>query len=293
MNKKNNANVLKILIIFLGICLTGLLVYTYAIYRGSKENSKVLQQEKDQLNNELTKLQHNYNTLLDEHTTLSANFKKEKKRISQLKNALQESETNVKALRKFKVQVELLQMEKKRLMLANNNLLTQNKQLQTTIDSTSSVLASNKKRNDSLSMENQALAEKIAKAAILKISEVQVEALTGKNRKKVKPTDRARETDQIRVSFTISKNELIPPGEQKFYFQVINPNHNIVGKKSTVSFEQKVLNYSETDRFSYTGEKQKLHIDIDCHRENLIAGRYLVNIFKGPKLIGSTSLELQ
>lgn len=293
MSKKNNANVLKTLILFLGILLVGLLVYTYTIYRGSQENLKALQQEKKQLNSTLNNLQQNYDQMLKEHSTLTANFQKEKKRIAQLKKNLQDAETSVKALRKFKVQVELLQMEKKRLMVVNDSLLAQNKQLQSTIDSTSSMLAHNKKRNDSLSLENQTLVQKIAKAAVLKIIAIKAQALKQRNNGTTKPTDRARKTDQIRVSFSLSKNELVPIGEKKLFLQVIDPKHNLAGEKHRMTFQQKILNYSAIYSFYYTGKNQKIQANIPCQAENLIAGKYLVNIFNGPKLLGSTSLKLR
>src|SRR5690606_11319059 len=104
-------------------------------------------------------------------------------------------------------------------------------------DSTIVVLDETVKRVDSISIQNEALAQVVAKGAALKLSGLKGDGVLVRNSGKIVETDRVRRADKIRTCFTINANEIAEKGDRILFIQVINPKNNVLGEKSIASFE--------------------------------------------------------
>lgn len=293
MSEKKNNKVLKILIAILCICLIGLGIFTLNFYQDNKENSSIVNLENEQLQKELQQLKDDYQALMNENSSLKDDLKAEQERISVLVDSLKKMDINATALRKYKVQVELLKLEKERLSSVVDSLSLENNTLRQEIDSTSTMLEQNKKMMDSVNVENKQLAEKVKKASILQISSITGQAVVLGNNKEAVEVTRAKRAEQLQVCFTINENPIIEPGERQLFVQVINPKNNLLGSKSTIQFNQKTLRYSSENTINYNNETLDICMLVKVSEKGLTEGRYVVNIFDGANLIGSTSFKLK
>lgn len=245
MTEKSNSKVLKILIGILGVCLIGLVFYTIGFYRENKQNSSNLQLEKAHLQQELTTLQGTYEEMRSENKSLNADLKKEQARVETLLDSLKDVKIDFKTLSKYRVQTDLLKMEKRRLNSVVDSLASQNEQLKSEVDSTTLALREHQKYTDSLNLKNQELADKVEKASRLQITDLETKGMILRNDGELAPSNRAGKIDQIETCFSILPNELVKKETKTFYLQIINPKNNVIGKVRTTKFGNQELRYSK------------------------------------------------
>lgn len=292
MTEKSNSKVLKVLIGILGVCLIGLVFYTVSFYRENKQNLSNLQLEKAHLQQELTTLQGTYQEMRSENKFLNADLKKEQARVETLLDSLKTVKIDFKTLSKYRVQTDLLKIERRRLNLVIDSLANQNEQLKSEVDSTNLVLKEHQKYTDSLNLKNQELADKVEKASKLKITDLEVKGMILRNNGTLVPSNRARKIDQIETCFSILSNELVKKGTKIFYLQIINPKNNVIGKTRTIKFGQQELRYSKTIQVDYEQEESDVCVLIDLAVRDALEGRYVVNLFDTEHLIASFTFEL-
>ncbi|MDR6299598.1 hypothetical protein [Mesonia maritima] len=293
MSEKKNNKVLKVLIAILCICLIGLGIFTLNFYKDNKENSSIVHRENEQLQKELQQLKDDYQNLMNENSSLKDDLKAEQERISVLVDSLKKMDISATTLRKYRVQVELLKLEKERLSDVVDSLSHENNTLRQEIDSTSTMLEQNKKMMDSVNVENKQLAEKVKKTSILQISSITGHAVVLRNNKEAVEVTRAKRAEQLQVCFTINENPIIEPGERQLFIQVINPKNNLLGLKKNIQFKEKTLRYSSLNTIDYQNEELDICMLVEVSEKGLTEGRYVVNVFDGATLIGSTSFKLK
>jgi len=54
-----------------------------------------------------------------------------------------------------------------------------------------------------------------------------------------------------------------------------------------------MLNYSESTNVYYENEELDVCVLVDAIEADLIEGRYVINVFDGPKQVASTTMELK
>ena len=83
------------------------------------------------------------------------------------------------------------------------------------------------------------------------------------------------------------------PAERLLYVQVINPDNNIIGDKSNITFGQDVLTYSASDTVFYENQALDVCTIVGGTSKELIKGMYTISIFDADRQIGSTTLMLK
>lgn len=100
---------------------------------------------------------------------------------------------------------------------------------------------------------------------------------------------KAKAIEQIRVCFTIDKNEAISEGEKEFFVQVINPKNDIVSVEGLVYEKNNaVLKYSKLAKFDYKQQITDVCCYVDLEKNKTYKGRYIVNLYSGTTKISST-----
>lgn len=102
-------------------------------------------------------------------------------------------------------------------------------------------------------------------------------------------TSKSKAIEQIRVCFTIDKNEAIANGEKELFIQVINPKNGIVSVEGL--FHEKndvVLKYSKLAKFDYKQQVTDVCSYVDLEKGKTFKGRYIVNLYSGTTKISST-----
>lgn len=137
-----------------------------------------------------------------------------------------------------------------------------------------------------LSHEKASLSEKVAIAAQLDATGIQMQLLNkrGKEAKKLK------NCTQMKVSFTIAKNVTASNGNRTVYVRIQNPGGNTLSGGGTFAYENKNLECSMKKIIEYTGEETPV-VTYWNVCQMLEAGDYRVSIFADGNIIGSRTFS--
>ena len=281
----------------LGIALVlfiGTAVYTGSLYSEKQETEQQLKTEKNDVLANLNAMKSKYDLALSENEVTNQNLVDARERIQGLIDSLQTAETNVKSLWRYKQKYLALQEEMDVLLTENDRLKVENMQLATTLDSTKVQLEERAMFNDSLMIQNTALAEVMENAAVLNTVNLKGYGVLVRNNGKLVPMERARRVDKIRVCYTVAKNKLVQSGDKELYVQVIDPKNNILGANQQVTFGEQTLNYSVISKFNYeNGNLDICEFVSNNTDDDFEDGHYQVNVFNGNELVSSSEFTLK
>ena len=281
----------------LGIALAlfiGTGIYTSSLYKDKKQNELELTQQKNDVLKDLNVMASKYDVALSENQVTNQNLVEARERIKGLIDSVQVAETNVKNLRRYYNKYNSLKREMDALLTENDRLKVENMQLATTLDSTNVRFEESRVFNDSLLIQNTALARVVENAAVLTTANLKGFGVIERNNGKLIPTERAGRSDKIRVCFTVAKNRLVQEGNKEFYIQVIDPSRKILGVNGQVTFEEQTLNYSIISKFNYeNGNLDICEFVTNNTGSDFEKGRYQVNVFSANELVSSSEFTLK
>ena len=217
---------------------------------------------------ELTAEQARTQQLLEELKRTKANDAAE---ITRLKKEL----ATVRAvLRSYVIQIDSLNR-------LNQNLMDEN-------DRVRSELAQSNQQNQALTSEKASLSQKVAIAAQLDATNIQLTPLkkNGKTAKKMK------DAKNLSVSFIVTKNVMASNGVRTFYVRVMTPEGDVLNGGGTFEYSGKQLAWSMKKDVEYTGEETTLNLYWTVN-EYLGGGQYNVSIFCDGQAIGSRNFTYE
>jgi len=141
---------------------------------------------------------------------------------------------------------------------------------------------------EGLSSERISLTEKVAIAAQLDATDIN---LTAKN-KRGKTTKEISKAKTLQLNFRIAKNVTATTGLRTLYVRVMTPAGNILGGSGSFPYENKTLQYSIKRTVEYSGEEMPVTMYWDV-AEALSSGTYQVSIFADGNMIGSRSVAFK
>ncbi|HIB47011.1 MAG TPA: hypothetical protein EYN07_10045 [Flavobacteriaceae bacterium] len=293
MTTENNSAKFKVLIGVLSVLLISLAVYTVILYNDSKSTVSDLEQQKIEIENELEELIANYDEVIQDNELKDNELLAARERIEILLDSVKDAEANVGLIQRYKVEIGRLKNERIALFRKADSLIAANNRLVVERDSTNTVLNETIKVVDSVNMENQALSETVAKGSTVRATDLRGEAVIVRNSGKVVDTRRSSRADKIRACFQLAPNAIAEAGDRTFYVQVLNPKNNVLGDKAILNFENGVLNYSKSVNVFYENEELDVCAMIDAKEDDLIEGRYVINVFDGGNQIATTTMILK
>ncbi len=291
--EKNNDLKLKWLIGILALLFVALTVFTVKLYQDSQQTTTNLEIQKMDIEQELEELLVNYNIALEENEIKDRDLLAARDRIERLLDSVKDSQANVDLIRRYRAEINRLRSEKEVLFRRADSLQIVSEMFRTQRDSTIVALDETVKKVDSISLQNEALAQVVAKGAVLKLSRLKGEGVLVRNNGRIVETDRTRRADKIRTCFTINANEIAEKGDRILFIQIINPRNNVIGEKSTVSFEDKILTYSATSNIFYDNEELDVCVLVNAAEADLVPGTYYIHVFDGPRMVSSSTLDLR
>lgn len=293
MENQSSATKFKVLIGILTALLIALGIYTVSLYSDSKNTVAGLEKQKNDIENELEELIVDYEKVIQDNELKDKSLIAAKERIQNLLDSVKTAEANIDLIRRYKLEIGRLKDERKLLFARADSLIKSNKLLAIEIDSAKTLINETIKIVDSVSNENLAMAETIKKGAVVKAIDLRGEAVILRSNGKIVDTKRASRADKVRACFTLTPNSIAQKGDRVLFVQVINPKNNLLGAKGTMEFDSKILNYSAITKVFYEQEELDVCVLIDATEEDLIEGRYIINIFDGPQQVASTTMELK
>lgn len=283
----------KVLIGVLAILLIGLAIYTFSMYKDSKNTVAGLEQQRVEIQKELADLSDEYNEIITENELKDEELIEAKSRIDELLVEVEKSKANIGLIQRYRAQINQLQAERKVMFARADSLVKANERLMAERDSTTVALFDSQRKIDSLSLDNIELSKRIGKAMLVTARNLTANAIIIRRSGKIVETKRSSRADDIQACFTLNANSVASEGERIIYVQVVNPMNNILGKQEVIQGENQVLFYSKSINVYYENDDLDVCILADADEEDLISGRYVINIFDGLEQIGTTTIELR
>ena len=291
--QSNNNNRAKILIGLLVVLLVSLAGYTYTLIQQNKETVLFLEADKAEVQKELEALVVSYNEILQDNKLKDKDLIAARDRIIVLLDSVKDYKANLSIITRYKAQVRGLKNERAQLFKRADSLLVVTQRLAIEKDSTTAVLIKTIKVVDSVTTANTQLFNSLEKGALIGISNLDATAIIVRKGGKIKETKRASRADKIRVCYTIAPNTLAQAGDRVLYVQVINPDNNIIGDKSNITFGQDLLTYSKSESVFYENQALDVCAIVGTAGQDVLKGLYTINIFDAQRQIGSTTLMLK
>lgn len=293
METKRRNSKLRWLIGILAVLLIALTVFTIKLHFDNQQNTTNLEIQKMDIEEELEELLVNYNIAIEDNRSKDRDLVDARNRIEQLLDSVKDAQANVDLIRRYRIEINQLKSEKVALFRKADSLAIVAEVLRSERDSTSVALDESVKKVDSISMQNEALAQVVAIGAALKVSRLKGEGVLVRNSGRIVETNRSRRADKVRVCFTLNANEIAESGDKLLFIQIINPQNNVLGEKSTVTFEDKILTYSATSNVYYDREELDVCVLVNASEEDLVRGTYYINVFDGPRMVANSSIDLK
>lgn len=277
-------SVLTVIFLFIG-------GYLWVALRNSEAYNVEIQElmalEKEEMLNDLTVAQVQYDELMMRINNDSLRFKleREQMRTQQLLEELEQTKaTSAAEITRLKKELKTIRAVLKNYVMQIDSLNRENESLRKENKAVYNKYKEASKKISNLSEEKHALSEKVTLASQLDATGVQISLL----RSNGKATGSIRRARQIEVTFTIAKNITAQPGEKVAYIRIIQPDQEPLTKSldNTILYENREIGYSMSRKFEYTGE----NIDITMYwdiEETLEAGEYHAFIFVDGNMIGS------
>ena len=291
--QSSNNNRAKILIGLLVVLLVSLAGYTYTLIQQNKETVLFLEADKAEVQKELEAIVVSYNEILQDNELKDNELIAARDRIVVLLDSVKNYKANLSIINRYKAQVRGLKNERTQLFKRADSLLIVTQRLAIEKDSTTAVLNKTIKVVDSVTTANTQLFNSLEKGALIGISNLDATAIIVRRGGKIKQTKRASRADKIRVCYTIAPNTLAQAGDRVLYVQVINPDNNIIGDKSNITFGQDLLTYSKSEIVFYENKALDVCAIVGTTGQDVLKGLYTINIFDAQRQIGSTTLMLK
>jgi hypothetical protein len=292
-DKKNNN---KLIIIALVVLLAGVVIYTFYNNSQHKKLTDAIENEKVEIEQNLDSMIVKYEDAISQKTAMSNELSLERDRIVAMRDSIKNLKTtNYSLIRRYRREIANLQKTNERLFYLNDSLTGMNSLLQSNLDSANVKISTQLALNDTLSLQNLNLSEKVAIASVLKVKTAKILAMRTRNNGKLVQTSRARKTDAFRINFTIDKNEITDQGEREVYIQIINSKGQTVAPKGslTLSDGTTTIDYSDKTIVNYLNEAVDVISLVEVDRATISRGAYMVNIFINNKFAGETKIILK
>jgi hypothetical protein len=293
MNAESNTPKFKIIIGILSFLLIALSVYTVILYNDNKETVSGLEEQKSTIETELQDLIADYDEVIQDNEIKDQGLIEARNRIEVLLDSVKDAEANVALIRRYKIEIGKLKNERVLLFKKADSLIAANQILAIERDSTNLVLNETIKVVDSVTEENLAMSNTIKVASVVKAVDLSGSAVIVRNSGRIVDTKRSSRADKIRTCFTLTPNTIAEKGDRLLYVQVINPKNNLLGEKGSLVFEDQTLNYSKSTKVFYENEELDVCVLVDANEGDLVAGRYVINVFDGPNQVATSSMILK
>lgn len=292
-NQKSNSN-LKVVIAVLALLLVGSLVCIFKMTSDAKALQTELtgiKSEKESVLKDLEELKTRYDAAIAENTSMSDELIAEREKIVNLMSDLKKSKGDAASMAKYKNQYFALEAKMKTLMAENEVLKEDNAKLTVERDSTITVLGESRKYNEVLVGQNEELSKTVEIAQKLSVSNLKTAAYKLRRSGKQIETEKARNADVLKISFTINENKVAKQGDKTYYVQVIDSKNNVLGEKKIESFGANSLTYSFTSTVNY--ENKSVDVTQDLPGKDFAKGTYFVNVFDKGELVSKSSFSLR
>ena len=292
------ANTGKRRIVYFFLIIVVILLASLYLQKNKMEQQMQLKvqfiEQKNMLRDELDDIIDEHDDLLDEYGELNEQLHEKdsliQEQIAEIRNLIRTKSDLKEARRK----IETLKSISKKYIANIDSLLVLNEQLTVEKDSVISVNKDINWRNYKLNKQNEQLAETVNKGSVLKLYNMEVEAIKHKITGKEARTKYAKKTQKIRVCFSILANSIAKAETKTVYMQLIDNNGIVIigNKNMSIRISDNQVICTDSSEFNYDNiemihcfEWERVHM--------LTSGYYLINLILEDKVALQTTLKLK
>jgi myosin heavy subunit len=309
--KKNGLNTLLLIVLLAGI---GGMTYLWSSTRTelSESNSQLetmsqmLSQYSGEISNDLSADLKNmlatYDALEkkakeqgDMNEQQQAEIEAQKTQIKELMDKVKQGKWTAAELAKMRRENETLRNIMKGYVYQIDSLNTLNLKLTSDLDQTKTELTNTTTERDNFKQEAETSNARVKEGSKLQAYGFSSVALRSKLNNTTTETDKAKNTIQIKSSFSIGANPIATKGTKPVYMQVTKPDGTIFQNKASniLSTDQGSIAFSDKKDVDYTGEAVSMAIYYDLRGEEAQKGNYTVKIYCDGNLIGKDNFTLK
>ena len=285
------------------LLLVGIIIVSVFLFRSEKETETVMLEkqemeelvalEKEEMMNDLTRAQTEYQELIIKIDNDSLKFKleREQMRTQALIEELERTKaTSYAEITRLKKELKTLREVLKDYTRQIAELSRENESLKQENSAVKAKYNKATKEIDNLASEKEKLSEKVSLASQLDATGMKLTLM----RKNGRETDNIKKAKQIKLSFTIAKNITSSTGEKSAYVRILQPDMDVLKKseQNLFTYENRTIAYSMKKEFEFTGEETRLDMFWDIE-ETLQEGTYKAFIFVDGNMIGSCNANFE
>jgi chromosome segregation ATPase len=236
-----------------------------------------------------------YDRLIEMDRSKADSLNKQKAQISGLLNQLNTNKKlSARELFNLKKENEVLRTIMRGYVKQIDSLNTLNIKLTSVLDETNNKLTETTTERDSYKQESEQKSEQLKKGAKLQAYAFTCEALRMKVNNTTEVTTKAKNTIQMRASFTIGENQIANSGRKTVYLQITGPNGEVLqNRNGNMETESGTQAYSDSKTIDYNNQSIDLTIYYDFKGQDAAKGNYKIRIYCEGQLIGSDNLSLK
>jgi DNA repair exonuclease SbcCD ATPase subunit len=282
----------KILVPLLAVvilALLGGLAYLFTNLQEQKQVNEDMQElarlDKQEMENEYERFTLQYSEMMTKinNDSIIAQLTEEQLKTQKLLEELKKTKAeDAREITRLKKELATVRAVLRDYVMQIDSLNRQNERLRAENSQVKEELAVRNTQIAGLSTEKASLSEKVAIAAQLDATNIQLLALK-KNNKQVK---KIKDCKTMQVNFTISRNVTATNGTRTVYVRIQNPGGNTLSGGGTFAYENRNLQYTMKKSIEYSGEETSLTLYWTVS-QMLEAGDYQVSIFVDGNMIGS------
>lgn len=310
--KKSNGGYVAVIIILL--LLLGAMAYLWSSKNGElnecQNNNKTLNADMQGMNEMMSgyvggmtndiktdfkNMLSTYDALLEKDASQADSINQQKAQIQELLEKVERGNMSARQLFSARKEIETMKGIMRGYIVQIDSLNTLNLQLTNDLENTSTQLTATTSERDQYKSEAEASAEQVKKGSRLQAYGFSSGGLKMKLNNTTTETTKARNTVQIKSSFTISENPIATPGNKVVYLQVITPEGKTLQSSASnvVDVDGGSVAYSDKKSIDYQNQMIDMSIYYRLNGQELSKGNYKVNIYCQGQKIGTDSFTLK
>lgn len=300
-HKSNKRDTTKIYIMLAVIAvLIGTNIFLYV--QKDKVEVKYIKEtdEKAQLQLQLDQLETELNDATNSTNKLSADLQAKdselKAKVEELQRSLKRGNLTAGQLEKARNEIDQLRYYIKKYQGEITLLKEENEKLTSENTGLKKTVEDEQKKSSGLVNENISLTNKVAVASLLKTQSISVKPVRFRSNGSEIDATRARNTEKVKVSFSIVDNPIAKAGYRDFYLRIINPQ----GKLEVITDENDSRFEAEGEEMQYTARinvnyenKPQTYTIYWTKGSNYEKGVYKAILYSDGISIGNTTFELK
>jgi hypothetical protein len=278
------------------ILLCALLIGVIAVFFVQRsDNQKMMQAmnlEKESIQSELNTLMTNYDSIHTNNVGLQSELDSAQIKVQDLlQEVVQVKKVSYEQIAQYRQEVTTLRNIMKNYIVQVDSLNRRNEKLVAENMQVKQDFAQSESKNQELAKEKEHLQEKVKMAELLEATDLVAIGINARG----KDAESARRAEQIRVSFTLSKNVTAPRGAKVVYVRIQKPNQVLLQKapEDVFKYEDLKIPFSAKREVTYEGNALPVNIFWDNAGAEFMPGEYTVDVFTDGNNIGTTKFVMK